>query len=163
MIVQERLAGNYDMPLRNFKNQFGVICAWVNKVDSLFYFGTRKFNENLLYWKKPVRFNDLHVCSLIFNITDCDQNYMQMLNHQINDKNCVGLCSLFSFFFSFKYFRPHPQYFDYFHMKLFDGFLFRVSVDWALKRPGERFKKQAVSVGPNHWMVSCGRRKARWT
>ena len=42
MIVQERLAGNYDMPLRNFKNQFGVICAWVNEVDSLFYFGTRK-------------------------------------------------------------------------------------------------------------------------
>ena len=32
-------------------------------------------------------------------------------------------------FFSFKYFRPRPQYFDYFHMKLFDGFLFRVSVD----------------------------------
>ena len=42
MIVQERLAGNYDVPLRNFKNQFGVICAWVNEVDSLFYFGTRK-------------------------------------------------------------------------------------------------------------------------
>ena len=32
-------------------------------------------------------------------------------------------------FFSFKYFRPRPQYFDYFHMKLFDSFLFRVSVD----------------------------------
>ena len=42
LIVQERLAGNYDMPLRNFKNQFGVICAWVNETDSLFYFGTRK-------------------------------------------------------------------------------------------------------------------------
>ena len=162
MIVQERLAGNYDMPLRNFKNQFGVICAWVNEVDSLFYFGTRKFNENLLYWKKPVKFNDLHICSF-FNITDCDQNYMQMLNHQINDKKSVGLCSLFSFFFLSSIFRPRPQYCDYFHMKLVDGFLFRVSVDWALKRPGERFKKQAVPVGPHHWMVSCGRRKARWT
>ena len=118
-----------------------------------------KINENLLYWKKTVKFNDLHICSF-FNITDCDQNYMQMLNHQINDKKRVGLCSLFSFFFSFKYFRPRPQYFDYFHMKLFDGFLFRDSVDWALKRPGERFKKQGVSVGPHHWMVSRGRRKA---
>ena len=83
-----------------------------------------KINENLLYWKKPVKFHDLHICSF-FTITDCDQNYMQMLNHQINDKNCVGLCSLFSFFFSFKYFRPRPQYFDYFHIKLLDGFLFR--------------------------------------
>ena len=109
-----------------------------------------------------MRFNDLHICFLIFNITDCDQNYMQMLNHQINDKKSVGLCSLFSFLFCFKYFRARPQYFDYFHMKLFDGFLFRVSVDWALKRPGERFKKQAASVGPHHWMVSCGRRKDRW-
>ena len=98
MIVQERLAGNYDMPLKNFKNQFGVICAWVNEIDSLFYFGTRKFNEDLLYWKKPVKFNDLHICSF-FNITDCDENYMQMLNHQINDKKSVGLCSLFSIFF----------------------------------------------------------------
>ena len=152
------------MPLRNFKNQFGVICAWVNEVDSLFYFGTRKFNENLLYWKKPVRFNDLHICSF-FDITDCDQNvnYMQMLNHQINDKKKRRPLLIVLVFFSFKYFRPRPQYFDYFHMKLFDGFLFRVSVDWALKRPGERFKRQAVSVGPHHWMVSCGRRKARWT
>ena len=48
--------------------------------------------------KKPVKFNDLHICSF-FTITDCDQNYMQMLNHQINDKKSVGLCSLFSFFF----------------------------------------------------------------
>ena len=95
-----------------------------------------KINENLLYWKKPVKFNDLHICSF-FNITDCDQNYMQMLNHQINDKKSVGLCSLFSFFFLSSIFRPRPQYCDYFHMKLVDGFLFRVSVDWALKRPGE--------------------------
>ena len=30
------------MPLGNFKNHFGVICAWVNIDDSLFYFGSRK-------------------------------------------------------------------------------------------------------------------------
>ena len=100
-----------------------------------------KINENLLYWKKTCEVNDLHICSF-FIITDCDQNNMQMLNHQINDKKRVGLCPLFSFFFSFKYFRPRPQYFDYFHMKLFDGFLFRDSVDWALKRPGERLKNK---------------------
>ena len=75
-------------------------------------------------------------------LTDCDQNYMQMLNHQINDKKLRRPLFIVLVFCCFKYFRPRPQYFDYFHMKLFDGFLFRDSVDWALKRPGERLKNK---------------------
>ena len=62
-------------------------------------------------------------------LTDCDQNYMQMLNHQINDKKLRRPLFIVLVFCSFKYFRPRPQHFDYFHMKLFDGFLFRDSVD----------------------------------
>ena len=84
-----------------------------------------KINENLLYWKKTCEVNDLHICSF-FTITDCDQNNMQMLNHQINDKKTRRPLFIVLVFFSFKYFRPRPQYFDSdFHMKLLDGFLFR--------------------------------------
>ena len=44
-------------------------------------------------------------------------------------KNAQAFVHCSRFFFSFKYFSPRPQYFDYFHMKLFDGILFRVSVN----------------------------------
>ena len=81
--------------------------------------------------KKPVKLNDLHICSF-FNITDCDQNYMQMLNHQINDKNCVGLCSLFSFFFFFQVFQASSTIFRLFPYETVGRFSF----------PGERFKKK---------------------
>ena len=43
MIVQKTLAQNYNA-IKTFQKsfKFGVICAWVNIDDSLFYFGFRK-------------------------------------------------------------------------------------------------------------------------
>ena len=41
MIVQKTLARNYNA-IKKFQKSFGVIYAWVNIDDSLFYFGFRK-------------------------------------------------------------------------------------------------------------------------
>ena len=100
--------------------------------------------------KKPLKYDDLHICS--------HQNYMQMINHQINKKR-VGFCLLFSTFF-FKHFRPGPQYSDYFRMELSDGFPFQGLCRLCLKPPWRKVSQRAVSVSAHHWMVSCERRKA---
>ena len=55
------------------------IFARVNIDDLLFCFGSRKkwWESNVL--KTPMKYNDLHICSF-FSLTECDQNYMQMIN-----------------------------------------------------------------------------------
>ena len=148
------------MPLRNFKKHFGVICAWVNKFDSLFftlfYFGTYYSRPQylrvwecarLLYMhistvlkrestvlKKPVNYNDLHICSF-FSLT-----------------RRLSLFIIQAFIFS-SILGP-VRIFPYETACLIP----QVCVDWALNRLVERFKKRTVSVGALHWMVSWGRR-----
>ena len=66
------------MPLRNFKNHLGVICAWVNIDDSTHYYIlvlVRKYWESNVL-KTPVKYNDLHICSF-FSVT---LNGLQMIN-----------------------------------------------------------------------------------
>ena len=97
------------MPLGNFKNHFGVICAWVNIDDTLFFFGSRKKNdENLMYRKHLWSIIMIYIFVPFFSVTDCDQNYMQMINlkklpeywqYQIiqNFRNSSRSCATFIF------------------------------------------------------------------
>ena len=94
------------MPLRNFKNHLGVICAWVNIDDSTHYsilVLVRKYWESNVL-KTPVKYNDLHICSF-FSVT---LNGLQMINlkkllgcwpFQIiqNFRNSLRSCAIFIF------------------------------------------------------------------
>ena len=103
--------------------------------------------------KKNLRSIIIYIFVPFFSITYCDQNYVQMINHQINDKKKrVCFCSLFSPFF-FKHFRPRPRQFDYFHMKPSDGFSFQGFCGLSLKPPWRKVQKASGfgSVHPTGW------------
>ena len=97
-------------------------------------------------------------------LTDCDQNYMQMLNHmlQINDKKLrrplfIVHCSRFLFF---QVSQASSTIFRLFPYETVRRFSFPGFCRLSLKTLWRKVKKQAVSKGPHHWMVSCGQRKA---
>ena len=93
-------------------------------------------------------------------LTDCDHNYMQMLNHQIKDKKIAQAFVHCSRFLFFQVFQASSTIFRLFPYETVRRFSFPGFCRLSLKTLWRKVKKQAVSVGPHHWMVSCGRRKA---